>query len=141
MNDKPAPHPLEIPPFLQRNPDGSLKQPPKPKVTPERAAEIAAIPDEAIDTSDIPEATPEWFAKAQWKVPDRIAKRNARRRAHNAGFDAARTALKAGPVTLYRLAAEHPEIPKPSLRFGLRLHVRKRLAWLDGKTYRPGRKP
>lgn len=37
-------------------------------ISDERLAEIQAIPDSAIDTSDIPEGTPEWFERAR-KVP------------------------------------------------------------------------
>jgi len=33
-------------------------------ISAKRVAEIAAIPDEAIDTTDIPEAGEQWFQKA-----------------------------------------------------------------------------
>ena len=36
-----------------------------PPMTPERAREIMAIPDEEIDYSDIPELDEEWFKNAQ----------------------------------------------------------------------------
>lgn len=38
-------------------------------ISPKRLAEIAAIRDEDIDTSDIPEASAEWFARARWSFP------------------------------------------------------------------------
>lgn len=41
----------------------------KPSVSHKRAAEIAAIPDEAIDTSDIPEATEADFRRMKRKEP------------------------------------------------------------------------
>ena len=37
-----------------------------PPISEERLREIEAIPDEDIDTSDIPEWTEEEFAKATW---------------------------------------------------------------------------
>lgn len=39
------------------------------RISDKRLAEILAIPDEAIDTSDIPEATEEWFARAKASAP------------------------------------------------------------------------
>tara|TARA_R110002095_G_scaffold130646_1_gene113371 strand:+ start:992 stop:1258 length:267 start_codon:yes stop_codon:yes gene_type:complete len=38
-------------------------------VSEERVAELASMPDEDIDTSDIPELDEEWFAKAEWRPP------------------------------------------------------------------------
>ena len=39
-------------------------------ISKERAAEIEAIADEDIDTSDIPEAGEEFFKKAKLVMPD-----------------------------------------------------------------------
>lgn len=38
-------------------------------VSEERVAELENMPDEDIDTSDIPELDEEWFAKAEWRPP------------------------------------------------------------------------
>lgn len=36
-------------------------------ISKERLEEIAAIPDDQIDTSEIPELDADWFAQAEWR--------------------------------------------------------------------------
>jgi hypothetical protein len=46
-------------------------------ISKKRAAEIAAIADKVIDTSDIPEASEEFFRNAEFRLPEHSAAASA----------------------------------------------------------------
>lgn len=56
-------------------------------VSKDRLAEIAAIPDEEIDTSDIPEMDEEFFATARLVMPPNGAKKAVSMRVDEDVFD------------------------------------------------------
>ena len=69
-------------------------------ISKKRLAEIAAIADEDIDTSDIPEADEEFFKKAKLTVPDRSAPSGAS--THVVGSSTRKFAVPAVSVTYAR---------------------------------------